>query len=90
MLDTLNTNNFNSKVYNSVQDQDISAGLGNINLASEGGVFTDVGNSKILSVIQTNQSKDGTVKANDNSAVKNTGSPIQVLTPGPTLDADLP
>ena len=90
VLDTLNTNNFNSKIYNSVQDQELSAGLGGATGVppSDGGIFADMGNSKILSVIQTNQSKEAATTS-DGSAIKGIAGPIQVLTPGPTLDADL-
>ena len=41
VLDTINTNNFNSKVYNSVQDQEISG----MNSGNEGAIFGDINNS---------------------------------------------
>ena len=54
MLDTINTVNFNSKVYNSVTDQDLSAGMGGV--PTNEGLF---GDSKLVSIHNSvNQSQD--------------------------------
>ena len=46
ILDTLNTNNFNSKIYTSVQEENLS---GAVNQTTEG-VFNEFGSSKMMSI----------------------------------------
>ena len=53
-METINTNNFNSKVYNSVQDQEISAGMNQINE----GIFGEIHSSKMVSINPANMSQE--------------------------------